>query len=104
MEEQTVDFVEFAKFLFSNPPEPPKSVYIGVEFKDDSDMGTFLQDLFCFGYKHKFGNVPLNKVSEYHFNVLREYILSIGFEATLIGYQRNDANEITNFDVAFKAI
>ena len=65
------------------------------------DIGDFLYELFCYGCRKKFENIPLTDITEDHFNVVRGYIRAVGADAILMGYTRNDAGEVIDIKVGF---
>lgn len=99
------EFIKFADFLFSQE-EPPKkdTLFIDLDCKDDTDYTDFLYDLFCYGFSKKFHGLPLSNITETHFNIIRDYLRSIGVDTILLEYTITDEekSEITNFKIGFK--
>ena len=106
MEEQNFsDLNSFTRFLYSSDPKPPGSINLGIDFGDtDSTVMDFLYDVFSHGIRLKFGNVDRNKFTIDHFNVIRDYIRSIGFDAILLDTYVTDDGTINKIDVGFKPL
>jgi len=104
--ENNVDFESFARLLFAaSDPPPPNSIVVNLDFDNDSvSTVDFVYDLFIWGYKTKFADVPLTDLEESHFNIISDYIRAIGFETILMGFVKNEDGEITKVDVGFQPL
>ena len=105
--EEFADFESFAQRLFSQDPQPPKTICLDVEFGGDDNgsrslMADLLSDIFAYGLRHKFAHVPHGELTEQHFNVLRDYIRSLGYDAELINADVDDMGYVSKIDVGFK--
>lgn len=103
VEFRETQFKNFADFLFSHEHPPKKNtICIDLECEDDLNFCDFLYDLFCYGYQTKFSSIPLNQISEEHFIIIRDYIRALGYDAILVGYDKNEYGEIINVRISFK--
>ena len=104
----TVDFEEtefktFANLLFSQHSAPrPNSMMVDLQSEDEEDFTSFVNDLFYYGFQKKFNGIPLNKICDTHFQEIREYILALGVDTQLKGYDKNTQGEITRVKLIFK--
>jgi hypothetical protein len=110
-EERSVGFHEFADFLYdlTFPPEE-KSIVINLGHLDsesETDVTQrpftmdFLYRLFIYGFEKKFKGVSLTELENGHFEHIRAYIRTLGYDVHLIGYERNEDGEITNVNLGF---
>lgn len=96
------EFKKFAEFLFNQDHAPPKNtLFVDLDCKDDTEFCHFLYDLFCYGCTKKFEGVPLTDITEDHFNIIREYIRSLGADVILLGYEKNGLNEVVSLRLSF---
>jgi hypothetical protein len=97
------NFKDFAEFLFNQEPAPAaNSMIVDIDFEDQSTPTHFLYDLFGYGYRKKFAEVPATELCERHFKIIREYIRAIGYETILHGYTKDDeVGEIKDIQISF---
>ena len=100
-----VEFGRFVDYVFDHEEPPaPNSLLVELDLGPQSteeDLHAFLYELFVRGFKIKFKDVPLTQLNEYHFNTVRDYIRGISYECILMGYEVNDAQEITSIRMSF---
>jgi hypothetical protein len=103
MEKKELDIKNFFETLYSSSvPLEPNSILFEISFKDTNfTINDILHECFIYGVLTKYGNSPRNfKISD--FNYIRDYIRSIGYEATLINYElEEDAETIKTFGVKY---
>jgi hypothetical protein len=99
------NFQDFAEFLFNHDSPPAaNTMVVDIEFDadDNANITAFLYDLFSYGYRTKFAEVPASELCERHFNIIRDYIRAIGYETILHGYTKDDElGEIKNIQISF---
>ena len=105
--EKQVGFREFADYLFLQPTAPPeRSIVLNLELENDQQCTTsdFLYELFVHGYRLKYGDVGNSELSEKHFESIRSYIRALGFDAYLLGYTKNENDEVTHVQLGFSTL
>ncbi len=110
LQEKTVDFKEFAEFLFSHQSAPAeKSIVLNLQALDNDQQcstGDFLYELFVYGYKKKYGDVDISELSEKHFENLRSYIRALGYDVFLDenGYTKDENGVVTHIKFGFSVL
>jgi hypothetical protein len=98
----SLDLQEFANILFNNPVGEPKSKQIDITHLDETCTFDFLQDLFLLGKNLLFGSS--RKLTMTHFETIKSYIQSIGYDTILVAYKQDENNEITGILLNFKLL
>lgn len=93
------DIDEFVNFIFSSPPKPPCSFNVNIE--NESKFPVLLKILLD-GAKKLYGQVAPQDISERQYDILNEYMESIGFSIKYnYTVDENDNNKITHINVWF---
>ena len=93
---ETVEFIGFAKKLFSHPSPPPEnSMFIEVHHEDDASYNDFLYDLFCYGVRYKYGLNEKGELKEHtlsrdNFEFIRGYFRAIGVDVILLDFSAEE--------------
>jgi len=112
METYELNFNEYAKILFSIPIE---SEHLENTFKDsrknfsnEQDFCNFLFKIFNYGYYNLFKEnfIDADIVSYERFEIIRKYIKALGYDVTLIGYDKEipENNKPQDMQISFKQL
>jgi hypothetical protein len=88
--QQDISVKDLKHLLFSHPfPPEPKSMVIEVEFEDhESTLYHFLSELFEYGIRTKYPDIPRSQLTIKHFENIRNYIRACGYDS-ILHYRRS---------------
>lgn len=79
--EMELDLGQFIVGLFNNPPMPPFSFRLELDAANPAMFNNFMQSLVLHGCEVLFDGKQLHTLSEEQVGKLREYLLSVGYDA-----------------------
>lgn len=106
MQTQSIQFQDFADFLFGQtPPPPPCSIMLDIDFGNDCATTTvdFLQEVFHYGYRKLFDGTQVDETKGLaQLQIMQMYFQAFCWDIKLLNHTFDENGYIRNIEVEFE--